>query len=83
MHAAAILGPGCSEKSLKPLQADKTIDWRLGMPAASDQADIISVFGGAGTPLAIYADGEFVCRTPAEVRIQRGAVKVLTPQLQC
>jgi len=35
------------------------------------------------TPLAIYADGEYVCRTPPEVRIERGAVKVLTPQLQC
>jgi diacylglycerol kinase (ATP) len=49
MHAAAILGLGCSEKNLKPFQADKTIDWRLGMPAASDQADIILIFGGDGT----------------------------------
>jgi diacylglycerol kinase family enzyme len=31
------------------------------------------------TPLDIYADGEFVCRTPAEVGIQRAALKVLTP----
>ena len=31
------------------------------------------------TPLEIYADGEYVCRTPAEVSIQRGALKVLTP----
>jgi diacylglycerol kinase (ATP) len=31
------------------------------------------------TPLDIYADGEFVCRTPVEVAIQRNALKVLTP----
>jgi diacylglycerol kinase (ATP) len=49
MRAAAILGLGCSGKNLKPFQADKTIDWRVGMPAASDQADIILVFGGDGT----------------------------------
>lgn len=49
MRAAAILGLGCSAKNLKPFQADKTIDWRLGMPAAAEQADIILVFGGDGT----------------------------------
>jgi diacylglycerol kinase (ATP) len=31
------------------------------------------------TPLDVYADGEFVCRTPVEVTIQPGALKVLTP----
>jgi len=30
-------------------------------------------------PLDVYADGEFVCRTPVEVTVQRGALKVLTP----
>ena len=49
MRAAAILGLGCSPKNLKPFQADKTIDWRIGMPAAADQADIILLFGGDGT----------------------------------
>ncbi len=31
------------------------------------------------TPLEIYADGEYVCRTPVEIGIQRAALKVLTP----
>ena len=31
------------------------------------------------TPLDVYADGEFVCRTPAEITIQPRALKVLTP----
>ena len=35
------------------------------------------------TPMDIYADGEYVCRTPAEIGIERGALKVLTPQLRC
>jgi diacylglycerol kinase (ATP) len=35
------------------------------------------------TPLDIYADGEDVCRTPAEIRTQRDALKVLTPSPQC
>jgi diacylglycerol kinase (ATP) len=29
-------------------------------------------------PLDVYADGEYVCRTPAEVAVQRGALKVIT-----
>jgi len=54
MRAAAILGLGCSAKDLKPFQADKTlgaktIDWRMGMPALHDQADVVLVFGGDGT----------------------------------
>jgi diacylglycerol kinase family enzyme len=35
------------------------------------------------TPLEIYADGEYVCRTPAEITVERGALKVLTPWLRC
>jgi len=31
------------------------------------------------TRLDVYADGEFVCRTPVEVSVQCGALKVLTP----
>ena len=31
------------------------------------------------TPLDIYADGEYVCCTPAEVSLQRDALRVLTP----
>jgi diacylglycerol kinase (ATP) len=49
MRAAAIFGLGCSPKSLEPFQADKTIEWRIGMPADADQADIVLLFGGDGT----------------------------------
>src|ERR1700685_1327227 len=53
MRAAAILGLGCSAKDLDPFRADETarptIDWRIGMPAAADQADIVLLFGGDGT----------------------------------
>jgi len=30
-------------------------------------------------PLDVYADGEFVCRTPVEVGAERGALKVVMP----
>ena len=30
-------------------------------------------------PLDVYADGEFVCRTPIEVRVERGALRVIVP----
>ncbi|MGC1449944.1 MAG: diacylglycerol kinase family protein [Candidatus Sulfotelmatobacter sp.] len=30
-------------------------------------------------PLDVYADGEFVCRTPIEVGVQRAALKLVTP----
>jgi diacylglycerol kinase (ATP) len=49
MRAAVILGLGCSGKDLKPFQTDKMVEWRLGMPASHDQADVILVFGGDGT----------------------------------
>jgi diacylglycerol kinase (ATP) len=54
MRAAAILGLGCSPKNLKPFQSDgshsaKGIEWRMGMPAAGDQAEVILLFGGDGT----------------------------------
>ncbi len=31
------------------------------------------------TPLDVYADGEYVCRTPVEVAVRSGALKVITP----
>jgi diacylglycerol kinase (ATP) len=33
------------------------------------------------SPIAqeIYADGEYVCKTPAEIEVERGALKVITP----
>src|ERR1700716_520507 len=49
MRAAAIFGLGCSAKNLKPFQIDASIDWRIGMPAASDEAEVILIFGGDGT----------------------------------
>jgi diacylglycerol kinase family enzyme len=30
-------------------------------------------------PMDVYADGEYVCRTPIEVSVQRGALKVIVP----
>jgi diacylglycerol kinase (ATP) len=29
------------------------------------------------TPLAIYADGEFVCKTPVDLAVERGALKII------
>jgi diacylglycerol kinase (ATP) len=53
MRAAAILGLGCSTKNLTPFQTDRsthpTIEWRIGMPAAADEADVVLLFGGDGT----------------------------------
>src|ERR1700686_638864 len=49
MAAAAIFGLGCSPKSLKPFQIDHSIDWRIGMPFAADEAHVILLFGGDGT----------------------------------
>ncbi|MGA6980926.1 MAG: diacylglycerol kinase family protein [Candidatus Sulfotelmatobacter sp.] len=49
MRAAAILGPGCSAKDLRRFQRDDQIEWLRGLPDASDQVDIILLFGGDGT----------------------------------
>ena len=53
MRAAAILGLGCNRKDLKPFQNGEgireIIDWRIGLPIAADQADVILLFGGDGT----------------------------------
>jgi len=49
MRAAAILGLGCSQKDLSPFQTDAQVQWRLGMPASSDEADVVLLFGGDGT----------------------------------
>ena len=53
MRVAAILGLGCSAKNLVPFQTDadarEIIDWRIGMPGAADQVDVILLFGGDGT----------------------------------
>jgi diacylglycerol kinase (ATP) len=49
MRAAAILGPGCSPKNLKRFQSDPAVEWRVGMPASHEDADVILLFGGDGT----------------------------------
>jgi diacylglycerol kinase (ATP) len=49
MRAAAILGLGCSPKHLAPFQANKSIEWRMGMPADRTEVDIVLLFGGDGT----------------------------------
>ena len=49
MRAAAILGLGCSPRDLKPFQTADAVEWRIGMPAANDRADVILLFGGDGT----------------------------------
>jgi diacylglycerol kinase (ATP) len=35
------------------------------------------------SPLDVYADGEYVCRTPVEVSVAPGALKVLAPRIRC
>jgi diacylglycerol kinase family enzyme len=30
-------------------------------------------------PMEVYADGEYVCRTPVEVGVARGALRVVVP----
>jgi len=49
MRAAAILGLGCSPKNLKPFQKDSAVEWRMGLPSAADEVDVILIFGGDGT----------------------------------
>lgn len=49
MRAAAILGLGCSERDLTPFQKDSDATWLIGLPASSQEADAILLFGGDGT----------------------------------
>jgi diacylglycerol kinase (ATP) len=49
VRAAAIFGPGCSAKDLKPFQQNSEVNWLIDPPASSDQADAILIFGGDGT----------------------------------
>jgi diacylglycerol kinase (ATP) len=49
VRAAAIFGPGCSAKDLKPFQQKSEANWHIDLPANSDQADAILIFGGDGT----------------------------------
>jgi diacylglycerol kinase (ATP) len=49
VRAAAIFGPGCSAKDLKPFQQNSETNWLIDLPETSDQADAILIFGGDGT----------------------------------
>jgi len=49
MRAAVIYGLGASPASLKPFQACGPTEWQEGLPASSDDADAILIFGGDGT----------------------------------
>lgn len=49
MHAAAILGLGCTEKDLLPFQAGLPVEWSIGLPGATNEVDAILIFGGDGT----------------------------------
>jgi diacylglycerol kinase (ATP) len=49
MRAAAILGLGCSARTLKAFQFEPGIEWRMGLPAPRDEADAVVLFGGDGT----------------------------------
>src|SRR5271169_5673598 len=48
MRAAAILGLGTSPADLQPFQGGST-SWSHGLPASSEDADAIVIFGGDGT----------------------------------
>jgi diacylglycerol kinase (ATP) len=49
VRAAAIFGPGCSAKDLKPFQKNSEANWLFDLPANADEADAILIFGGDGT----------------------------------
>src|ERR1700733_13328978 len=49
MRAAAILGLGRSERDLRPFLQGRLVEWIIGMPATSSDADVILIFGGDGT----------------------------------
>jgi diacylglycerol kinase (ATP) len=49
VRAAAIFGPGCSAKDLKPFQTNSEATWLTDPPDNPNQADAILIFGGDGT----------------------------------
>jgi diacylglycerol kinase family enzyme len=49
MRSATIFGPGCSAKDLNPFQKNSDVAWLVDLPAYSNQADAILIFGGDGT----------------------------------
>jgi diacylglycerol kinase (ATP) len=49
VRAAAIFGPGASDKELKPFQRNSQATWLVGPPANPSEADAVLIFGGDGT----------------------------------
>jgi diacylglycerol kinase (ATP) len=49
MRVAAVFGLGCSPQKIEPFQSNHSVEWRVGLPSAADQADIVMLFGGDGT----------------------------------
>jgi diacylglycerol kinase (ATP) len=49
VRAAAIFGPGCSAKDLKPFQQNSEAKWLMSLPDRCSEADAILIFGGDGT----------------------------------
>jgi diacylglycerol kinase (ATP) len=49
MRVAAIFGPGSSAEALQAFQKNSGATWLLDLPAHTDQADAILIFGGDGT----------------------------------
>src|SRR5258707_7867905 len=49
MRAAAILGPGNLSKYVEKFQHVGSTEWTSGLPASSNDADVVLIFGGDGT----------------------------------
>jgi diacylglycerol kinase (ATP) len=49
MRVAVIFGLDSSEKDLEPFRENSTVNWVIGLPASSSEADAILIFGGDGT----------------------------------
>jgi diacylglycerol kinase (ATP) len=49
MRATAIFGLGSSPKNLAAFQQSSDVEWQIGMPASSTNADAVLLFGGDGT----------------------------------
>jgi diacylglycerol kinase (ATP) len=49
MRAAVIFGLGTSPSDLKPFRASSPTEWLQGLPASSNDANAVLIFGGDGT----------------------------------
>jgi diacylglycerol kinase (ATP) len=51
----------------------------LGIPEVKYfQTDFLRIY--TETPVEVYADGEYVCRTPVEISVQPAALRVIVPE---